>query len=83
MEQRFPTAGTLVPAPGLEGVITGTKLFFSLTIKRTRPVSELVKNITFSKRDQVDETDFVVGLVVKKVGNHWVRACAKFNKTIN
>ena len=60
--QRFPTTGT---RPG-----TGTKLFFSLTIKITRPVSELVENTTFSKWDQVDDTDLVVGLGVEKVGNH-------------
>ena len=63
LRQRFQTAGT---HPG-----TRTKLFFSLTIKRTRPVSEVVKKHNFSKRDQVDETDLVVGLGVEKVGNHW------------
>ena len=35
----------------------------------TRPVSELVKNTMFSKWDQVDEKDLVVGLGVEKVGN--------------
>ena len=40
---------------------------------RTRPVSELVKNTMFSKWDQVDETDMVVGLGAEKVGNHWSR----------
>ena len=53
-----------------KGVITGTKLFFSWTIKRTRPVSKLVKKHKFSKQDQVVETDLVVGLRVEKVGNH-------------
>ena len=53
-----------IAALGLEGVITGTKLFFSLAIKTTRPFSEVDKNTLFSKQHKVDESYLVVGLGV-------------------